>query len=244
MTLKEFFIDEQITIPYKLFGKTHLILILFVVISCLIIYLNKHKINKISLKSKKIITKTIAITLLLNMAILYIFQFYYHNFDYKDMLPFHLCYISNYFYIFAILFNKEKLFKYVYFLAFLGPIPAIIFFDVPSVWESFNFYLYFISHHILAIGGLLTFYMFPKSIGFKDIIKLIITLNIIYIIMNIFNYYFKTNYFFSTGIPPFIIELFPFLKFIPTTIILEVLEIIIIYLLYKFFNKEASQFTT
>ena len=70
MTLKEFFIDEFITIPFKLFGKTHIFLMLFVLIFCLIIYLNKYRINNIDLKYKKIITKSLASLFLLNMLIL------------------------------------------------------------------------------------------------------------------------------------------------------------------------------
>ena len=154
------------------------------------------------------------------------------------MLPFHLCYLSNYFYIFAVLLNKEKGYSYIYFLSFLGPIPAIIFFDVPSCWESFNFYLYVISHHLLVFMGLFTFYLYPKRINWKHLVKLFIALNILYFLMKIFNIYFDTNYFFSEVIPPFIIELLPFLKYFPVVIILEVMEIIIMGGLYFFFKKQ------
>lgn len=241
MKLKEFFIDEKITISFKLFGKTHIFLLLLVIFSCLIIYLNKEKIYKIELKNKKKITTIIASILLFNMLTLYISSIYYHTFDYKDMLPLHLCYIANYLYIIVMLLNKENLYKYSYFLSFLGPIPAIIFFDVPSVWESFNFYLYVISHHFLVVATFLTFYMYPKNIKIKDTVKLAIVLNILYIVMSIFNAYFNTNYCFSKGIPDFIIVLFPFLKYIPTTLILEITEAGMLCILYQFFNKEYKK---
>ena len=186
MNLKEFFIDEKITIPFKLFGKTHLFLILIIIISFIIIYHNRFKLTNLNIKTKKIITKLIALFLLLNMIILYISALYYHNFNFNTMLPFHLCYISNYFYIYTILFNKEKLFKYNYLLCFLGPIAAIIFFDVPSVLESFNFYSYVICHHIFLIGGILTFYLYPKHIYKKDLLKLFFILNIYFIFMIIY----------------------------------------------------------
>ncbi len=244
MNIREFFVDEKVTIPFKLFGFTHLFLIAIVIIAAIIIFLTRKKINKLSIKTKKITTKTIAIILLLNMLTLYVSSIIFHNFDYKDMLPFHLCYIANYFYIIPILFNKEKLLKYTYFLALLGPIPAIIFFSVPTMWESFNFYLYVISQHVLVIGSLLTFYMYPKKIEFKDTIKLAIALNLLYIVMSIFNYYTGSNYCFSGGIPPFILDLFPFLINIPTTIILEVTEAFILVILYKFYNREYKKITT
>ena len=238
MTLKEFFVDEFITIPFKLFGKTHLFLLTFVLMGLIIIYFNRKRIHMFSKNLKRKIVVLFAIILLLNMITLYISSFYYHSFDYKTMLPLHLCYLANYFYIFAIILNKEKWYSYIYFLSFLGPIPAIIFFDVPSVWETFNFYLYIISHHLLVLIGLFTFYLYPKKINIKHIVKLFVVLNIFYFLMKIFNYYFGTNYFFSEAIPPFIIELLPFLKYFPVVIILEVMEIIIIGVLYSFFRKQ------
>ena len=238
MMLKEFFVDENITIPFKLFGKTHLFLLAFVLVGLLIIYVNRKRIYQLSKNVKRKIVVVFAIILLVNMLTLYISSFYYHIFDYKTMLPFHLCYLANYFYILAVLLKKEEWYSYIYFLSFLGPVPAIIFFDVPSCWESFNFYLYVISHHLLVLMGLFTFYLYPKKVDLKHLVKLFIVLNVLYFLMKIFNICFDTNYFFSQAIPPFIIELLPFLKYFPVVIILEVMEIIIIGGLYLFFKKQ------
>lgn len=235
--MREFFCDEIITIPYKLFGKTHIFLMLFLVISLIIIYINRKKITALKPKTKRTVTLSIAITLLLNMVVLYTSSFYYGIFDIQTMLPLHLCYISNYLYIFSVIFQKEKLYPYAYFLCFLGPLVAIILFDVPSVWESYNFYLYVISHHVFLIGGFLTYFMYPKEINKKHIINLFITLNILYILINIFNHIFNTNYFFTDGIPDFVLNLMPFLKYIPTVISLEVCELSILFILYYFYKK-------
>ena len=240
MKLKEFFVDENITIPFKLFGKTHLFLITFVLVGLMVIYFNRKRLYQLSNVLKRRIVVIFAIILLLNMIVLYVSSFYYQTFDYKIMLPFHLCYLSNYFYIIAVILKKENWYSYLYFLAFLGPIPAIIFFDVVSVWESFNFYLYVISHHLLVIMGLCTFYLYPRKVELKHVFKLVVVLNIIYFLMKIFNYYFGTNYFFSQAIPPFIIHLMPFLKYIPVVIILEGMEILILWGLYLFFKRQAS----
>ena len=240
MKLKEFFVDENITIPFKLFGKTHLFLMAFVLAGLILIYSNRKKIYQLPKACKRKIVVVFAIILLVNMLTLYVSSFYYHSFDYKTMLPFHLCYLSNYFYIFAVLLNKEKGYSYIYFLSFLGPIPAIIFFDVPSCWESFNFYLYVISHHLLVIMGLFTFYLYPHKIEVKHLIWLVVVLNILFVLMKIFNDYFGTNYFFTNAIPSFIVELFPFLKYFPVVIILEGMEILIIWGLFLFFKRELS----
>ena len=240
MMLKEFFVDEVITFPFKLFGKTHLFLIFLVLVGLILVFFNRKRVYGLSLKVKRRIVVIFALILLINMITLYVSSFYYQAFDYKTMLPLHLCYLSNYFYIFVVLFKIEKWYPYLYFLAFLGPIPAIIFFDVPSCWESFNFYLYVISHHLLVIIGLFTFYLYPKKIYFTHLIKLFITLNVLYFLMVVFNYFFDTNYFFTGAIPPFIIELLPFLKYFPVVIILEVMEILIMVGLYWFYRRQQE----
>ncbi len=238
MMLKEFFVDENIIIPFKLFGKTHIFLIVFVILGLFIIHKNKIKIYNLPIIIKRKITIVFAILFLFNMLGLYASSFYYNSFDYKTMLPLHLCYLANYFYIFAILFNLKKLYPYIFFLAFLGPIPAIIFFDVPSVWESFNFYLYVISHHLLVLAGLFTFYLYPQKMKIKYVIKLFIVLNFLYILINVFNCYFGTNYFFSKGVPKFILDLAPFLNFFPTMFILEVMELFLMWVLFYFYKRE------
>lgn len=240
MMLKEFFVDQNITIPFKLFGKTHCFLMLFVLVGLFIVYFNRKRINHFPERLKRKIVVIFALILLFNMITLYVSSFIYHSFDFKTMLPLHLCYLSNYFYILAVILAKEKWYPYLYFLAFLGPIPAIIFFDVPSVWESFNFYLYFISHHLLVIMGLFTFYLYPHKIEVKHLIWLVVVLNILFVLMKIFNDYFGTNYFFTNAIPSFIVELFPFLKYFPVVIILEGMEILIIWGLFLFFKRELS----
>ena len=213
---------------------------IMVLAGLILIYVSRERINQLSLITKRRIVVGFSLLLLANMIILYVSSFYYHSFDYKTMLPLHLCYLSNYFYIFVILFKKKSLYPYLYFLAFLGPIPAIIFFDVPSCWESFNFYLYIISHHLLVIMGLFTFYLYPKKIEVKHVIRLVIVLNILYVFMKIFNFYFDTNYFFTKVIPPFIIKLLPFLQYFSVFVILEGVEILIMGVLYSFFKKQYS----
>ena len=108
MKLKEFFVDENITIPFKLFGKTHLFLIAFVLVGLMVIYFNRKRLYQLSNVLKRRIVVIFAIILLLDMVVLYVSSFYYQTFDYKTMLPFHLCYLSNYFYIIAVILKKEN----------------------------------------------------------------------------------------------------------------------------------------
>ncbi len=243
MTLREFFVDEVITIPFKLWGKTHLFLLTWVVLALGLVIIKRKKIYQLKSKQKRVITLIFCGILFLNMLTLYISSIYYQCFDYKTMLPLHLCYLANYFYIFVVWSRKSTLYPYLWFMPFLGSIPAIIFFDIVSVWESFNFYLYLISHHLFLIMGLITFYMYPKKITYKHVFQLVFVLTGIYLVMIVFNQAFQTNYFFSQGIPSFILEIFPFLRNMPTILILFVMELVIMGILYKFFNKQVSLLT-
>ena len=83
--------------------------------------------------------------------------------------------------------------------------------------------------------------MYPQIIKIKDLVKLGIILNIFYILISKFNHTFHTNYFFTDGIPSFILNIVPFIKKIPTIITLEIMGIIILILLYKFWNKETKK---
>ena len=70
MKLKEFFVDENITIPFKLFGKTHLFLIAFVLVGLMVIYFNRKRLYQLSNVLKRRIVVIFAIILLLNMIVL------------------------------------------------------------------------------------------------------------------------------------------------------------------------------
>ena len=96
--LKEFFVDQNITIPFKLFGKTHCFLMLFVLVGLFIVYFNRKRINHFLERLKRKIVVIFALILLFNMIT-----------------------------YFGSILAKEKWYPYLYFLAFLGPIPAIIF---------------------------------------------------------------------------------------------------------------------
>ena len=124
--MREFIVNEYPGTEFKMFGPHHLACILLVIIGLFLIYIFRNKISNLSMKTKRRILVIGALILLFNMLFYTFTNIYYGIFDYKIHLPFHLCFISNYMFIYGILFKDERILKYTFFLAFIGPIPAIL----------------------------------------------------------------------------------------------------------------------
>ena len=238
--LREFFVNEEPKFLFKQFGLIHIIFCLIPVIALIIIYLNRDKIAKIPKEKSKKILKVCAIILLLNMLIFTIGFLYYRVFDYKKHLPFHLCFIANYMFMYGILFDKEWILKYTIFLCFIGPIPAILWPDMVSTIDNYEWWQYVISHHFFISVSFFSYYALGYNVNFKDYIKVFIFTNILMLIMYPFNLTFDTNYIFSTKIPDNVMILYPWLKYFPPMLVLEVVGLIISGLIYYFIIRKRN----
>ena len=239
--IREFFRNDNPFIPFKEFGFIHCLCISLVIIVLIIIYLNRNKISAMNDKIKKIILKSAAILMLINMIIYNIAPHLFGYFDYKIHLPFQLCFISGYMFMYGILFNQEWILKYTLFLSFIGPIPAILWPDMPSTIDDFNFWKYFISHHIFICASFFSYFALNYRITIKDIIKAFIFTNCLVLIMMPFNYLFRMNYIYSSEIPANIRTLYPFIENLPPFLTIEVTGLIIAILLYQLIRKRNKE---
>lgn len=237
--LREFFVNENPHFLFKQWGLIHNFFTMITVICLILIILNRKKFSKN--KNKEVILKVSSIILLINMLIYSFGNLYYGSFDYKEMLPFHLCFIANYMFIVAILFKKYNILKYTFFMSFIGPIPAILWPDLISTIDNFNFWQLIISHHFFICVSLYSFYALDYKIVFSDFIKSFIFLNLLLIIVTPFNYIFDTNYIFTNYIPKNVIDLYPWLTKFPPHIVLEVLGLGIASLIYIFIIKPRNK---
>lgn len=239
--IREFFVNEHPFVPYKPFGFIHCICILSVIITLVLIYLFRNRISKIEEKKSRKILKIIAIIMLINMIIYNIVPHLFDYFDYKIHLPFQLCFISGYIFIFAILFNKDNLLKLTLFLSFIGPIPAILWPDLPSTFDDFNFWKYFISHHIFICASFFSYFALNYKVQFKDIIKAFIFANCLVLIMMPFNHLFNMNYIYSSEIPHNIVDMYPWVENFPAFIVIEITGLIIAFFLYLLIGKRNKE---
>lgn len=243
--LKEFFVNENPVFLYKPFGLIHNLFILVALLAMIVIILKRNKIAALPKEKTNKILKISAILLLINMVIYTFGNLYYGSFDYKNMLPFHLCFIANYMFIFGILFHKENVFKLTIFISFIGPIPAILWPDLVSTIDNFNFWQLVISHHFFMNISLFSYYALGYQVKKIDYLKTFILLNTLLIIVYPFNKLLNTNYIFTNYIPKNVVDLYPFIEKFPPLLVLEVLGLIISFLIYRLLivprNKELEK---
>jgi uncharacterized membrane protein YwaF len=145
-------------------------------------------------------------------------------------------------FIYGILFEKEWILKYTIFLSFIGPIPAILWPDFISTVDNYEWWQYVISHHVFICLSFFSYYALNYKIEKKDFIKTFVLTNFLMLIMYPFNLLFDTNYIFSTSIPDNVMALYPWLKYFPPMITLEVVGLIISASLYYFiFQKRNNE---
>lgn len=231
---KEFFVDEVVGINFKLFGRIHFGCILITLASLVMIFLLRKRIKNMPMKSKKRILKIAACMMLCNMIIYNITKLYYGTFDYKKDLPFHLCFVSGYLFMYGILFDNKEILKMTFFLSFIGPLPAMIYPELPSAFDSMRFYEYFISHHFFMISSFFCFFAYDLDISWKDVVRTYLFASALFFLMMPINKIWGCNYVFSSGIPKFIKDLYPFLNHIHPVIVLEILGTSILLIMYQF----------
>lgn len=238
--IREFFVNETPKFLFKQFGLIHMIFSIIPVIALIIIYINRNKIASIPKEKSQKILKISAIILLLNMIIFTFGFLYYGVFDYTKHLPFHLCFIANYMFMYGILFEKEWILKYTIFLCFIGPIPAILWPDMVSTIDNFEWWQYVISHHFFIIMSFFSYYALGYKVKINNYIKVFIFTNLLMFIMYPFNLYFGTNYIFSTEIPQNVMVLYPWLKYFPPMLTLEVVGLAISGAVYYFIIRKRN----
>jgi hypothetical integral membrane protein (TIGR02206 family) len=218
--IKEFFVDDIVGIPFKIFDVTHLSLLTILIFGLYLLYTNREKLSNMDPSIKRNISLILISIMFINMTIYYSKLVYYQDYNWKVHLPFHFCFISGYLYMYSVLFEKKDIYKIIYFFAFMGPLPAVVFPDLRSSFDAFIFYQYFISHHFFILASMFTFYAYRVEITTKDALKAYFSAILIFISMFFFNNVFGTNYIMQRQLPDHIIRLFPFLTRINNPILL------------------------
>ncbi|MDD4607591.1 MAG: TIGR02206 family membrane protein [Bacilli bacterium] len=231
--MREFFIDELPGIGFELFGLIHFMCLFILIGGLIVIYLNRDKISKLSSKMKKKITIAMVSIWLINRFIYMGSYIYFGIYDWRNDLPLHFCFISGYLFVYSLLFNNKKVFKVVYFFAFIGPLTATIWPALTSSFDYFVFYEFFISHHIFVLFTFFVYYMNNVKINKNDLYKSIFWANIVFLVAFVFNTIFGTNYIMSETLPDHVLELYPFLRHINYPIvILEIAGLVVAMLAY------------
>ncbi len=242
--MSNFFSFEPGFFNFEVFGWIHILISILMIIGIILIYIYKDKIRKIK-NQNKIFRYTISALMLVNMLIYYLEAIINGHYSLEVHLPFHLCFISGFFFIYTLITNNKKLFKYAYFFSFIGPLPAIILPDLITGFDRFIFWHFIISHHIFLMASLYCLFVLKWKVNKIDIIKSFVIANIYFLFIFIFNLIFGTNYVMTTQLPVHVIEMFPFLEGFNNPVfwlyLAGTVAIVIAYIPVKIINKKHRQ---
>lgn len=239
--MRSFFELEPGLFHFKLFGFWHILTIIVTIVSIILIYRNREKIRKWKYHDKPM-RYLIASIMFLNMTVYYLSKIILGIYDIRVHLPLHFCFISGYLFMFLLVTNSKKMFKYVYFFSYAGPLPAIILPDLICGPDRFVFWQFFISHHFFIISSMYILFVLDYKITRKDSVKSILYANIVFGLVFIFNQLFHTNYIMTSSLPAHVLKLMPFLKYFDFPIIwLElagIMAFMVAYIPLYFWNKK------
>jgi len=219
------FIEKQL-LNFEIFGFLHITMILFTIVVIYLIYRYQDKIRNWKHHDRGM-RYIIAISMFTVMALYYLDLIIKGTWNYKSDLPLHFCFIGGYLFMYSLITNKKDMFKYLYFFAFAGPLPAIIIPDIKTGINTIVMWQYFFSHYVFLIGAFYTFYVLKWEVTMKDSLKALTLGHIILLLVFLFNQIFGSNYIMTTRLPDIVIRLFPFTKYIDFPILwLEIAAII------------------
>lgn len=217
----EFF--TEVGTKFNMFGKLHITISIVTVLLALCIFIFRDKLKTFKYKDK--MRYVIAAILFLNMTVYYVTLAILDDYTLKTDLPLHFCFITGYLFMYILITNNRKLYKVVYFFTFIGPLPAMVWPDLPASYDRFIFYQFIISHHFMLLSSLYTLCVLEYKIERKDIIRAFLFGNVLANIMFVFNSIFQTNYFMMFVLPDIIYEIYPFTKSMPPIFWLELVAI-------------------
>ncbi len=178
----------------------------------------------------KVIRMVAASVLLLNMVIHYVSKIILGVWTFDTDLPLHLCFITNFFMIFILYTdNKWGLYRVVYFFTFIGPLPAMIWPDLRCSYDSYIFYQFIISHHVMLLISLYCLCVLKYDTSVKCTLPTIVIGNVVVGAVMLFNQAFGTNYIMMNELPHQLYEVYPFLYLLPPLVWLELVGILAVF---------------
>ena len=111
-------------------------------------------------------------------------------------LPLHLCYFCTILSIILALNKNKKIFNFILVCGFIGGLGSFISIDLSLSSSYFKYYKFIISHIAIIILPIYFIIIHNYKLKIKELLEVFIKLELIGIIIGIFNSYFRTNYFF------------------------------------------------
>ena len=212
----------------ELFGSLHITLSAVFIMLYIGVFLFRRQLAELG--HKKLIRNMMASVLLGNMAVHYISKIVLGVWSFETDLPLHLCFITNFFMIYILYTdNRHDLYRIVYYFTFIGPLPAMIWPDLNSSYDSYIFYQFIISHHIMLLCSLYCLCVLKYDTFVRDSLPTLAIGNVVIGLVMLFNMHFGTNYIMMNELPSQLYEVYPFLDLLPPLAWLEIVGVMAVY---------------
>ncbi|MGN0649921.1 MAG: TIGR02206 family membrane protein [Oscillospiraceae bacterium] len=215
----------------ELFGGLHIaISVIFLLIAALLFCFGK-KLRGYG--NKRAVRIAMASLLALNMILHYGSRIVLGIWSVEGDLPLHICYVTNFAMIYILLTdNKNDLYKYFYYFTYIGPLPAIIWPDLDYSWQSYIFWHFIISHHIMLLISLYSLIVLEYKVNLKSMLPAFVVGNLYIAAVAGLNQLLGTNYIMITELPDQLYEIYPFLELLPPIFWLELVGALAMLLAY------------
>jgi hypothetical integral membrane protein (TIGR02206 family) len=153
--------------PFTLFGLSHLIVIIITVALSILTYFQ----FKLTEQNKIKVNLFLAALLGLQIIVFNSWHIIHQDFDLTRFLPFHLCTISAYISVLALILNKDWLYKLQF---FWSPVAAAIALLLPEMgadenFPNFRFIEFFWSHSLIVIIAFWIIFSGKLKIKYYDV---------------------------------------------------------------------------
>jgi len=226
---------------FETFSLNHIIPLLLIVLGVVLIYIFRDQLGKP--KYEKTVRFSIAIFAIFLEVTFQLWQIYYGVWDFADSLPLHLCRLSSYLGIIAMLTKSKKIFEIAYFWS-LGGVVSIMFPDILHGPDRYRYYQFVIYHILFFFMFMYMLFVLKFELTFKSFKKsyLILLALVLFVIIPV-NNIFDMNYMYLLypGDTPFsIFKGHGYFLYLVGCLSLTTVIMILWYLPIHFYNKRKN----
>ncbi len=191
-----FFAKIEVEETFDIFGTPHIVAlcIMLAIIALLVVFKGKINSNK---KVENALRYTFATIFILQQIAYTVWKAYVGEYSLGEILPCHLCAMTIYMSVYALLSRDKRLHPVIYFTGLCGALQALL---TPSMggynFPHFRFFEYFTSHTTIIIVIVYFLVTDGISINAKTFVKSFVTLQILGGIAMVVNIFTGGNYMF------------------------------------------------
>jgi hypothetical integral membrane protein (TIGR02206 family) len=149
----------------------------------------------------KFIRLGFATILLMDNAVCYAWQIGHHNLTFPDHMPLELCDVSMALTVLSMFFLRPLLFDLAYYWALAGASMALLTPNLLEPFPSFGTVQFFVSHGLTVAGVVYMVWSGQARPRPWSVARAMIGVNVFAALVGLFDYFYKTNYFYLRSKP-------------------------------------------